>query len=64
MKARVGIQKENRELEVDCYLLTEANPLTDKLTNGWQDMVQMNILNEPEILNNLRIRYNKDVIYT
>lgn len=31
---------------------------------GYSDMVQMPVLNEPEILSNLRLRYSKDLIFT
>lgn len=34
------------------------------LENGWEDMVSMNVLNDAEILNNVRLRFSKDLIFS
>lgn len=42
------------------FLVNDYNRFKD----GFSDMVDMENLNEAELLNNLRIRYNKNLIYT
>lgn len=49
---------------VPVKFILEANINYDSLPDGWEDMVTMNILNEPEILNNIWTRFEKDKIYT
>lgn len=36
----------------------------NKYMLGWPDMVQMNVLNEAEIIANIKLRYMKDLIFT
>ena len=42
----------------------ECNPDYNNFPEGWNDMVTMNVLNEPEIVANVKLRYMKDLIFT
>jgi myosin-7 len=42
----------------------ECNPDYNNFIDGWDDMVTMNVLNEPEIIANVKLRYHKDAIFT
>ncbi|XP_044008895.1 unconventional myosin-XV [Aphidius gifuensis] len=49
------------------FTLTNLNgvrPRQDLGQNGVEDMIQLNDLNEPSLLWNLKIRYDKELIYT
>ena len=54
--------KDSNQLETDSSNLMEANQITPK--EGYNDLVEMEILNEPEILSNLHVRYLNDNIFT
>ena len=53
--ARIMFPKGNEKLpeEVHCKFLYECNQAKEENVIGWEDMVSMNVLNEPEILSNL-----------
>lgn len=54
--------KDSNQIDADSSNLMEANQMTPN--EGYNDLVEMEILNEPEILSNLHIRYLNDNIFT
>ncbi|KAL4429083.1 hypothetical protein ABPG74_022169 [Tetrahymena malaccensis] len=59
-------QKEKGPEKVHVRDLIECNQNADneKYKEGFPDMVSMNVLNEAEILNNVWLRYSKDLIFS
>jgi len=49
-------------ISIDNLLSFESNPALPP--QGVSDMIQMQILNEPELLNNLKLRYSQSQIFT
>jgi len=44
--------------------LVKGNNDYDKFPEGWADIINMNIVNDPEILSNLKVRYRQQIFYT
>lgn len=54
--------KDSKQIETNFTNLMEANGTTPE--EGYNDLVEIQILNEPEILSNLQVRYNNNNIFT
>ncbi|EAR90393.2 unconventional myosin heavy chain (macronuclear) [Tetrahymena thermophila SB210] len=62
---RISDQAINGQLDVQFERLLEKEIMVDSLqTLGYSDMVHMKYLNEAEIINNLRKRYQNNMIFT
>lgn len=60
-KFRVKLLNSDRLVEVNAKELQKSNP---SRFDGYDDMASLTYLNEPSVLNNLKIRYQDDKIYT
>ncbi|GAV29257.1 hypothetical protein PMKS-002739 [Pichia membranifaciens] len=60
-KFKVKLLNSDRLVEVDAKDLQKSNP---SRFDGYDDMASLTYLNEPSVLNNLKIRYQDDKIYT
>ena len=62
-KFLIKLLSDNKTIEADSQSLLEKNE-ENGLAQGFEDLVQMSVLNEPEILYNLSIRFRQDIIFT
>lgn len=62
-KVLLKLLSESKTIEADSQCLLEKNEANDN-KEGYEDLVQMSVLNEPEILHNLGIRFRQDIIFT
>ena len=62
-KVLLKLLSENKTIEADSQCLLEKNEENGN-KEGFEDLVQMSVLNEPEILHNLGIRFKQNIIFT
>lgn len=57
----INSENDNKIIEINSSNLQKSNPTR---FDGYDDMASLTYLNEPSVLNNLKIRYKDDKIYT